>query len=108
LLLIGAAHAILLWYGDILVTYALLGFALLLFRRRTDKTLLIWAAVLFALVPLVIEALPLITERTGPEATEQVAAKEAAATATNEPATTAAAETAAGAAAGDGKDAGAA
>jgi uncharacterized protein len=52
--LIGALHVLVLWYGDILTTYALLGFALLLFRRRADKTLLVWAAVLIFAVPLAI------------------------------------------------------
>jgi len=47
LLLIGLAHAFFIWYGDILVTYALLGFLLPLFFNRKPKTLLIWAAALF-------------------------------------------------------------
>lgn len=46
LLLFGVAHATLLWYGDILVTYALLGFALLLFRDSSPRTLLAWAIAL--------------------------------------------------------------
>lgn len=49
LLLIGLGHMFLLWYGDILTTYALVGFLLLLFRRRRNKTLLIWAACLYVL-----------------------------------------------------------
>ncbi len=42
LLIIGAAHALLLWVGDILVTYALLGFFLMVFRNRSQKTLIVW------------------------------------------------------------------
>lgn len=45
----GILHAILLWNGDILRIYALLGFALLAFRKRSDRTLLIWAGILFVL-----------------------------------------------------------
>lgn len=43
LLLLGAVHLVFLWYGDILHTYALAGFILLLFYKRKPKTLLIWA-----------------------------------------------------------------
>ncbi|WP_224362125.1 DUF418 domain-containing protein [Hyalangium versicolor] len=53
MLAIGLTHLFLLWYGDILSSYAVLGFGLLLFRKRMDKTLLIWAAVLILLAPLV-------------------------------------------------------
>lgn len=50
--LIGAVHLLLIWHGDILTTYALLGFTLLLFRRRTDKTVLLCAAALILVLPL--------------------------------------------------------
>ena len=45
LLLIGLAHATLVWSGDILVLYAVLGFLLLLFRKRSPRALLIWAGI---------------------------------------------------------------
>jgi len=48
LLLIGAGHLFLLWEGDILFLYALIGFVLPLFRKCADKTLLIWAVALIA------------------------------------------------------------
>ena len=47
LLLIGLAHAFFIWYGDVLVTYVLLGFLLPLFFNRKPKTILIWASSLF-------------------------------------------------------------
>jgi uncharacterized protein len=45
LLLIGLIHAYLVWWGDILHIYAILGFWLLVFRKRAPGTILAWAAV---------------------------------------------------------------
>jgi len=56
LLLIGLAHFLLLWDGDILHDYALLGFVLLLFRRRSLKTLLVWASI-FLSIPVLFYGL---------------------------------------------------
>jgi uncharacterized protein len=50
LLAIGIAHAILLWSGDVLHMYALLGFVLLFLRNVSDRTVLVLVAVLL-LVP---------------------------------------------------------
>jgi uncharacterized protein len=52
LLLIGALHVLLLWYGDILVIYALFGFVMTWFRNKSERTLLIWAIV-FLVFPVV-------------------------------------------------------
>ena len=54
LLAIGLVHAILIWSGDILVTYALLGFVLLLFFRRTPLSRLPKWGVAFYLLPLLL------------------------------------------------------
>ena len=43
LALFGLIHGLLIWWGDILFTYALAGTLLLLFRKRAQKTLLWWA-----------------------------------------------------------------
>jgi uncharacterized protein len=51
--LIGMAHFLLLWDGDILHAYAQDGFILLLFLRRSLKTLLVWAGILLCL-PLLL------------------------------------------------------
>lgn len=51
LFLIGIAHLLLLWLGDILALYALMGAVLLLFRRASDRALLTWAAIMW-LVPI--------------------------------------------------------
>ncbi|MFY2557768.1 DUF418 domain-containing protein, partial [Corallococcus terminator] len=57
LLAIGMTHQYAIWCGDILHTYAVVGFGLLLFRNRSNTTVLIWAVVLMAVVPLAIPAL---------------------------------------------------
>jgi uncharacterized protein len=63
LLAIGAVHAFLIWAGDILLLYALLGFTMPWFARRTDASLLRWTLGLLAtptvlyLVALIVTAL---------------------------------------------------
>ncbi len=51
LLVIGLLHAFSLWYGDILGAYALMGFVLLWFRKKSTESLLKWAFWLM-LVPI--------------------------------------------------------
>lgn len=68
LLGIGLAHALFIWSGDILVTYAIFGFVMLLFFRRTPQSRLPkWAAV-FLLVPvLLMWLLAASVETAGPD-----------------------------------------
>ena len=56
LLLIGFIHLLLLWAGDILLLYALVGMTLPLFRNLSDKKLLL-AASIFILFPIVIDTM---------------------------------------------------
>jgi uncharacterized protein len=52
LLLIGLVHAFLIWTGDILIMYALLGVLLIFFRNARPRTLLIWVGVILGLFML--------------------------------------------------------
>ncbi|MFD0589778.1 DUF418 domain-containing protein [Paenibacillus sp. GCM10027627] len=45
---IGFVHALFLWEGDILHSYAVMGLGLLLFRKSKPKTIVIWASSLLA------------------------------------------------------------
>ncbi|AGC47316.1 hypothetical protein MYSTI_06043 [Myxococcus stipitatus DSM 14675] len=54
LLGMGAFHHYAIWCGDVLETYAMLGFALLLFRNSSNRTVVLWAVVLLGVVPLLI------------------------------------------------------
>jgi len=56
---IGACHLLLLWWGDVASTYAVLGVALLAFRRVSDRGLLVWAVAL-VFVPRIVIAVPAI------------------------------------------------
>ena len=58
LLTIGAIHALLLWAGDILMLYALLGFAMPWFARKSNRDLLRWTVILLA-VPTALYAVAL-------------------------------------------------
>lgn len=53
LLLFGIAHVVLLWFGDVLILFSVLGLLLIPLLRRTPRTILIWAVGLL-LLPLVM------------------------------------------------------
>jgi len=76
LLLMGVAHAVLLSYGDILVPFALCGFLLLLFRRRSDKTIRRFIVILL-LIPVAFNALGAVSfelAKLDPEIYEEIEA----------------------------------
>jgi uncharacterized protein len=56
LLIIGLVHTFLIWMGDILLTYAIIGFALVPFLHRHDRVVLRWAAAML-LLPIGLYAL---------------------------------------------------
>lgn len=60
----GAAHILLLWEGDILLLYAVVGAILPLFRNAAPRRLLAWAAGLLA-VPLAVYAVAVATTLVG-------------------------------------------
>jgi len=53
LLLFGLVHGLAIWFGDILLVYALTGLLLLPFKRRQNKTILIWA-ISFLMIPILL------------------------------------------------------
>jgi uncharacterized protein len=57
LLGIGLVHLFGLWAGDVLSTYAVVGFVLLLFRQRSDRAVLAWVLVLLVAAPLLVPAI---------------------------------------------------
>jgi uncharacterized protein len=57
LLLFGALHFYLLWWGDILIGYALLGFLALAFRQASPRALVVAAAILIAVQFLLFAAM---------------------------------------------------
>lgn len=63
LILFGLLHLLLLWEGDILMLYGLIGLLLPFFRKCTDKTLLFWAAFLI-LSPILADIIWLSTKWT--------------------------------------------
>jgi uncharacterized protein len=65
LLAFGLAHGILLWGGDILVIYAVLGLVLLPFLRRSPRTILISAIAIY-LLPIPLYALSLVVKPPSP------------------------------------------
>jgi uncharacterized protein len=56
LLGIGIVHGMLIWRGDILTAYALVGLLLVFFRRLSPRALVLWAAALLVVSPYVARA----------------------------------------------------
>ncbi|PWH13166.1 MAG: hypothetical protein DDG60_10780 [Anaerolineae bacterium] len=63
LLIIGVLHAVLFWVEDILRLYALLGFALLAFRTRSNRELAAWAGLFITLSYILSLAVPALTAK---------------------------------------------
>lgn len=74
LLAIGVLHGVLIWVGDILAIYAVLGVVLLLFRHMRPRGLLIWAVVLLSLTTLLMAGSTLLLDfgRQDPAAAAQI------------------------------------
>jgi uncharacterized protein len=64
LLLLGLIHGFLVWWGDILAPYALMGFCLYGFRKESPGTILIWAAALYSW-PWIVNLTMLLAEMAG-------------------------------------------
>lgn len=65
LLAFGVAHGVLLWFGDILSLYALLGFVACLFCGRSPRVLIIGAATLL-MVPLLLQVIMTLSDPYAP------------------------------------------
>lgn len=70
----GLVHAFLIWMGDILILYALIGFLLILFRKAKPRTLLVWIVILISLPLLFTVAATGLVElgRSVPEGEAQI------------------------------------
>ena len=74
LLLFGAIHFYLIWFGDILLSYALTGMVAYLFRNLPIRSLLVWGAILLVLQTLIMagsaqQAYSLAQAAAGPDPT---------------------------------------
>ncbi|MBH5318600.1 DUF418 domain-containing protein [Paenibacillus sp. GSMTC-2017] len=71
---LGLLHSIFVWEGDILLFYGVMGFFLMLFLKRKEKTVLTWGIVILSLCVLlgiIFSGSDLATIKTDPAKTEQ-------------------------------------
>lgn len=64
----GLVHGFFFWYGDILLMYAVIGFALLLFRRSRARTLVIWSMALLVFSSILMAGMLLLAVLLQPDA----------------------------------------
>jgi uncharacterized protein len=76
LFLFGVAHALLIWFGDILHLYAVLGLLLIAWVARSDRTLIGWGLAFAILVPVAVRAVLLGLPNLTAEAIDPAAAFE--------------------------------
>jgi uncharacterized protein len=77
LVMIGAVHAYLIWFGDILVTYALVGLLAYLFRNLAPRTLVIIACFMLSVGITLSHGYSYYVEDTKQEVEETLALQEA-------------------------------
>jgi uncharacterized protein len=67
-------HAFLIWVGDILIVYAVIGFLLILFRKAKPRTLMTWAIILLTIPFLFTAGSTALVElaRSTPEGAAQI------------------------------------
>jgi uncharacterized protein len=70
LLVLGATHGYLIWFGDILFTYAVIGMLVYWFRNRSPKTLIIVACLLLPFALLMSYGMSFHVEKTQVEVSE--------------------------------------
>ncbi|MEK4199256.1 DUF418 domain-containing protein [Cytobacillus sp. FSL K6-0265] len=61
LLIIGLCHALFIWHGDILVTYAIAGFALILFIELSGKLLILLGLLIYIIPNLLLVGILFLT-----------------------------------------------
>ncbi|MBM6617130.1 DUF418 domain-containing protein [Bacillus suaedaesalsae] len=67
LLVIGMLHAFLIWHGDILITYGIIGFIVLLFYKAKSKTLLTSGLFILFIPAILLSALLFIATLVSPD-----------------------------------------
>ncbi|MDH3433160.1 MAG: DUF418 domain-containing protein, partial [Gammaproteobacteria bacterium] len=77
LIIIGAVHGYLIWFGDILFMYAVIGMLVYLFRRRSPRTLIVIACLLLPLSLLMTYGFSISAKQTQAEASEIAALQDA-------------------------------
>ncbi|MDX1583300.1 MAG: DUF418 domain-containing protein [Thermoanaerobaculia bacterium] len=65
LFFIGLVHGLLIWWGDILVPYAITGFLLMFFRKKNNTTIISWAIPLYLFPTILIVFAVMVSVLTG-------------------------------------------